>query len=159
MSSQVDATGFRRACAQWATGIAVVTATDKSGFPHGMTANSFTSVSLEPPMILICVDYRAAILPLLETGASLAVNVLAENQAEISSRFASRVEDRFENLDWTMSLANNPVLAGTLAVFEGSVAQAVPAGDHQIIVAQVDRAEYREGRPLIYFESGYQALG
>lgn len=159
MSSQVDAAGFRRACAQWATGIAVVTVTDKSGFPHGMTANSFTSVSLDPPMILVCVDFRAAILPLLEIGTGLAVNVLPEDQADISSRFASRVEDRFENLDWTVSPAGNAVLAGTLAVFEGSVAQMIPAGDHQIVVAQVDRADYREGRPLIYFESGYQTLG
>ena len=153
MSSQ-----FRRACAQWATGIAVVTATDIAGVPHGMTVNSFTSVSLDPPLISVCVDHRAAILPSLSAGSKLAINVLAENQTELSSRFASKIEDRFENFEWTRSSAGNPILTGTLATFECTINQSITAGDHQIVVAAVDEVTYREGRPLIYFNSGYEEL-
>ncbi len=153
MSSQ-----FRRACAQWATGIAVVTATDHAGVPHGMTVNSFTSVSLEPPMILVCIDYRAAILPSLSKGGKLAINVLAEDQTELSSRFARKTEDRFENLDWTLSSSGNPILSSALAIFECIIAETVTAGDHEVVIASVSSVDYREGRPLIYFNSGYETL-
>ncbi len=153
MSSQ-----FRRACAQWATGIAVVTVMDESQVPHGMTVNSFTSVSLNPPLILVCIDHRAAILPSLSAGRNVAVNILAEDQIELSSRFATKTEDRFENLDFTISSAGNLLLRDTLATFECTIAQSIEAGDHQIILAAVENAEYREARPLLYFNSAYEHL-
>ena len=159
MSSQPAPDLFRRACAQWATGIAVVTTTDDAGVPHGMTVNSFTSVSLDPPIVLVCIDQRATILPNLTVGRALAVNVLAEDQTEVSSRFARKTEDRFENLDWTPSAAGNPVLAGCLALFECVISTSLKAGDHYIVLAEVGYVEFREGRPLLYFDSGYETLG
>jgi len=159
MSSQPAPDLFRRACAQWATGIAIVTVADRAQVPHGMTVNSFTSVSLEPPMILVCIDHRATILPLLTPGQEIAVNVLAEDQTELSSRFARKTEDRFENLDWTSGQSGSPILTGTLAVFECAITESVTAGDHQIVIARVHAVQFREGRPLLYFDSGYETLG
>lgn len=158
MSSQPAPDLFRRACAQWATGIAVVTTTDNAGIPHGMTVNSFTSVSLEPPLVLICIDQRATILPNVSLGRALAINVLGEEQTELSSRFARKTEDRFENLDWAQSAAGSPVLGGCLALFECVVSDSIVAGDHHIVIAQVRSVEFREGRPLLYFNSGYETL-
>jgi flavin reductase (DIM6/NTAB) family NADH-FMN oxidoreductase RutF len=158
MSSQPEPDRFRSACALWATGIAVVTLIDASGVPHGMTVNSFTSVSLEPPLVLVCIDYRATILPHLPISQSFAINILAEEHAELSSRFARKLEDRFENLDSVPGRQGAPMLSGALAVFECSVVQSIPAGDHQIVVAQVHSVNSGEGRPLLYFASGYQTL-
>ena len=159
MSSQPAPDLFRRACAQWATGIAVITTTDDAGVPHGMTVNSFTSVSLDPPIVLVCIDQRATILPNLTVGRALAVNILAEEQTEVSSRFARKTEDRFENLDWASSAAGNPVLAGSLALFECVVSNSIKVGDHYVVLAQVRSVEFQEGRPLLYFDSGYETLG
>ena len=158
MSSQLAPEVFRRACALWATGIAVVTVMDGEGLPHGMTANSFTSVSLDPPLVLVCIDRRAALLPHLQCSRSVAINILGEEQEELSSRFARKSEDRFENLDWKPGPFGAPILAGTLAVLEGKITEFIEAGDHRIIIAEVSRAEGRDGRPLLYFASGYQAL-
>ncbi len=158
MSSQLTPERFRRACSLWATGIAILTTTDPAGVPHGMTANSFTSVSLSPPLVLFCLDERAALLPHMAPGVQVAVNILAEEQAELSSRFARKSEDRFENLSWQPGSLGAPVLAGALAVFECSLTQVIPAGDHRIVVAHVHSVEWREGRPLLYFGSGYEAL-
>jgi len=149
---------FRRACAQFATGIAVVTILDRAGVPHGMTVNSFTSVSLDPALVLICIDDRAAILPQLLAAESLAINVLAEHQSDLSSRFARKTEDRFEQLDWTMGELGSPVLAGMLAVFECTLVQSVEAGDHHVLIAAVQFIHWHEGRPLLYFNSRYQSL-
>ena len=158
MSSQPGPDRFRRACALWATGISVITFNDAAGVPHGMTVNSFTSVSLDPPLILVCIDHRATILPHLTAAQPFAVNVLAEEQAEISSRFAGKVEDRFENLDWNAGQFGSPILAGSLSVFQCSVVQSIAAGDHQIVIAQVQSVDFNEGRPLLYFASGYQTI-
>ena len=158
MSSQPEPDLFRRACARWATGIAVVTLIDVSGVPHGMTVNSFTSVSLDPALVLVCIDHRAAILPYLAIAQSFAINILAEEQSELSSRFARKLEDRFENLNAVLGLHGAPMLSGALAVFECTVVQSIPAGDHQIAVAQVHAVHSGEGRPLLYFASGYRTL-
>ncbi|MDQ6677922.1 MAG: flavin reductase family protein [Acidobacteriota bacterium] len=150
---------FRRACAQFATGIAVVTVLDRAGAPHGMTINSFASVSLDPALVLICIDDRATILPQLLAAESLAINVLAEHQSDLSSRFARKTEDRFEQLEWTTGELGSPIIAGTLAVFECTLVRSVEAGDHHILIAAVQLAAWREARPLLYFNSSYQALG
>lgn len=159
MSSQLAPEHFRRACALWATGIAIVTVMDSEGNPHGMTANSFTSVSLDPPLILVCVDHRAALLPYLLPSKAIAINVLGEDQADLSSRFARKSEDRFENLDWTPGSGGAPIITGGLATFEGSITDSITAGDHQIVVAEVKQVAWHDGRPLLYFASGYEAIG
>lgn len=161
MSSQpvpVTPTHFRHACARYATGIAVVTVMDDEGVPHGMTVNSFTSVSLEPPLILICVDNRATILPHLLASDSMAINVLDETHREISVRFARPQEERFPADEWIKGELGDPLLTSALATFECAIRRAIEGGDHQIFIGEVLFTHWREGRPLLYFDSRYGFL-
>lgn len=156
--SPIDATIFRSTCSKFATGIAVATVRGSDGRPHGLTVNSFTSVSLAPPLVLVCVDYRAAALPHFRTSRYYAINVLREDQREVSAAFAQKKEDRFESLKWSDGADAVPILDGALACFECRVSQTVEAGDHAIFIGEVVRARCHEGRPLLYFNSGYARL-
>lgn len=158
MTPAIDQQHFRRACGKFATGITILTVCDATGTPHGMTANSFTSVSLDPPLVLLCVDYRARVLDYLAVGAPIGVHMLGEHQQELSARFARAGQDRFDGVEWTASEAGAPILPGCLATLECEVAKLYEGGDHAIVLAEVRRASWEEGRPLIYFNSGYQAL-
>ena len=149
---------FRRVCSKFATGITVLTVCDANGAPQGMTANSFTSVSLDPPMILVCIDLKASILNRFDAGARFAVNVLDEEQKSLSTGFARNGCDRFEGVEWNPGETGAPILPGALATIECSVAQMVEAGDHVIVIGMVSHATWREGQPLIYFNSSYQTL-
>lgn len=146
---------FRLACARFATGITVSTALAADGTPHGFTANSFTSVSMEPPLILICVDHRANVLRHFEQARHFGVNVLAEHQEAISVRFAERGLDRFSSIDWHPGETGVPLLGGALARFECATRQTIPAGDHTIILGEVLHADWQEGAPLLYYARGY----
>ena len=149
---------FRRVCGKYATGITVVTILDANAVPQGMTANSFTSVSLDPPLVLVCSDRRTAFLNHFEVGARYAINVLEEEQQEMSSCFARASRDRFQGIEWTPGVNGAPILKGVLASLECSVSQMVEAGDHLVIIGQVMHATWREGQPLVYFNSSYQSL-
>jgi flavin reductase (DIM6/NTAB) family NADH-FMN oxidoreductase RutF len=149
---------FRRVCGKFATGITVLTLCDRNGAPHGMTVNSFTSVSLDPPIILVCIDLKASILSRFEPSARFAINVLHEGQQELSTCFARNVRDRFEGLEWRPGETGAPILPGVLATLECSVTQMVEAGDHVIVLGKVLHASWGEGEPLIYFNSSYRAL-
>jgi flavin reductase (DIM6/NTAB) family NADH-FMN oxidoreductase RutF len=149
---------FRRACGRFATGITVVTTLDHEGNPHGMTANSFTSVSLDPPLVLVCVDFRAKILLTLRKAERLGINVLSEGQRELSQAFARRGENRFDGVDWHAGESGVPLLPGALAWLECALQNVVDAGDHAVLIARVHRAAYHEGRPLLYFASDYGHL-
>jgi flavin reductase (DIM6/NTAB) family NADH-FMN oxidoreductase RutF len=150
-----DPAQFRRACARFATGITVSTALAADGTPHGFTANSFTSVSMEPPMVLICVDHRANVLRHFEQATHFGVNILAEDQEALSVRFAERGLDRFVGIDWHTGMTGVPLLDGALARFECATRQTMTAGDHTIILGEVLHAEWQEGAPLLYFAGGY----
>jgi flavin reductase (DIM6/NTAB) family NADH-FMN oxidoreductase RutF len=152
------ADSFRRTCARFATGIAVVTALDRAGSPHGMTANSFTSVSLEPPLVLICIDNRAAILKHLLAAEAIGINILTEGQSALSVRFARPGEDRFGAVEWYAGEMGVPLIPDALAVFECVVRQFVEAGDHQVLIAEARYVGWREERPLVYWNSGYGVL-
>ncbi len=155
----IGATKFRRVCSKFATGITILTARDAGGGAHGMTANSFTSVSLEPPLILVCVDLRAHILKHLREGGAFAVNVLDEDQEALSVRFAQRVEDRFDTVEWTAGRKSGaPLIGGVLATLECVIVRMVEAGDHSIVIGEVQDAVWRDGLPLLYFSSRYQKL-
>jgi flavin reductase (DIM6/NTAB) family NADH-FMN oxidoreductase RutF len=146
---------FRLACARFATGITVSTALGADGTPHGFTANSFTSVSMEPPLVLICVDRRANVLRHFEQAKFFGVNVLAEDQEAISVRFAERGLDRFSSIDWYAGHTGVPLLGGALARFECAIRQTIPAGDHTIILGEVLHADWEEGAPLLYYARRY----
>ena len=149
---------FRRVCGKYATGITVLTVLDAKAGPQGMTANSFTSVSLNPPMILVCIDRRASILNYFHAGARFAINVLDENQKDLSTCFARSGLDRFRGIEWSQGQNGSPILPHVLATLECSVSQMVEAGDHVVVIGEVFHATWREGQPLIYFNSSYQAL-
>jgi flavin reductase (DIM6/NTAB) family NADH-FMN oxidoreductase RutF len=150
---------FRLACGRYSTGIAVATVIDQQGDPHGITVNSFTSVSLAPPLVLICLDHKARILEHFRAGAHFGINVLNEFQREISDHFASSKRDRFNGIDWRPGGTGVPLLPRGLAFLECKLRNRVPAGDHDIVIGEVVSAQVEEGRPLIYYASGYRKLG
>jgi flavin reductase (DIM6/NTAB) family NADH-FMN oxidoreductase RutF len=155
----VDADCFRRACAKFATGIAIATVLDGAGSPHGMTVNSFTSVSLEPPLVLICIDNRAAILKHLLAANAIGINVLSQTQSALSVRFARPGEDRFGAVEWYPGEMGVPLIPDALAVFECEVRRFVEAGDHHMLLAEVRWVRWGEDRPLLYWNSEYQVVG
>lgn len=157
-AQNTDASLFRRTCAQFATGITVVTTLDSHSHPHGITVNSFSSVSLEPPLVLVSIDLRNAILGHFIATSWFAINILAEHQEHLSRRFSSASENRFVDLEWQPGLAGTPLLEGVLAQLECSVVKTFEGGDHTILIGEVRRASYREGKPLIFFDSGYRKL-
>jgi len=149
---------FRRVCSKYATGITIVTVLDSRGAPHGLTVNSFTSVSLSPPLVLFCLDRQTAILTHFRLDTRFAINVLEEEQKDISSCFARSGHDRFEGVAWRPGETGAPVLPEVLATLECGVTQMVEAGDHIIVIGEAIHATWRDGQPLIYFNSSYQSL-
>jgi flavin reductase (DIM6/NTAB) family NADH-FMN oxidoreductase RutF len=156
--TRVDPGLYRRTCAQFATGITVVTVLDSHGHPHGMTVNSFSSVSLDPPLVLVSIDLRNAILGHFISSSWFAINILAEHQEDLSRRFSSPSENRFLTVNWTRGIYGTPLLDGVLAHLECAVVQTFEAGDHTVLIGEVRHAGYREGRPLVFFNSAYKNL-
>ena len=115
-------------------------------------------VSLDPPIVLVCIDNRAAILDHLLAARSIGINVLTESQAALSVRFARPGEDRFGSVEWYPGTLGVPLIPEVLAVLECEVKQVVPAGDHQVFLAEARSVAWREERPLVYFSSGYREL-
>jgi flavin reductase (DIM6/NTAB) family NADH-FMN oxidoreductase RutF len=155
----VDSALYRRTCARFATGITVVTVVDEQGRPHGLTVNSFSSVSLDPPLVLVSIDLRNAILGHFLGSRFFGINILTEHQQHVSRRFSSTSEDRFSNLAWHRGETGVPLLEGVLAHMECTVSRIFEAGDHTVLLGEVCFAGYTEGRPLVYFGSAYQNLG
>jgi flavin reductase (DIM6/NTAB) family NADH-FMN oxidoreductase RutF len=153
---------YRRACRRFATGIAVLTTVDASGAPCGMTVNTFTGLSLDPPLIGVAVDRTSIQLAAFEASGVFAINVLKEEQQETSNLFASavEVEDRFAAIPWSAGSTGAPVLGGALAVLECRTEKVVDAGDHRLFIGQLVRASCPEEheRPLVYFNRGYVRL-
>jgi flavin reductase (DIM6/NTAB) family NADH-FMN oxidoreductase RutF len=149
---------FRRACGRFATGVAVAGAIDANGVPHGLTVNSFSSVSLDPPLILICLDHALTAIDVFRQARYFGLSVLRENQRELSERFATRIDDRFESLAWYRGETSVPLLDGALATVECETRQRVSAGDHDIFIGEMLYASAHPGEPLIYFASEYARL-
>ena len=157
---------FRRACGAFATGIAIATVTGRDGKPHGLTVNSFTSVSLHPPLVLICVAHKAATHGPFASAASFAINILHQGQADLSTRFASSHPNRFDGVDWSAGANGAPLLTDSLAVLECETRERIEAGDHTIFLGEVRRTacapqleEAEAGAPLIYYRGTYAKLG
>jgi len=149
---------YRRTCAQFATGITVVTTLDSDGRPHGMTVNSFSSVSLDPPLVLVSIDLKNAILGHFISSSWFAINILAEHQEDLSRRFSSPSENRFLEVNWQAGGSGTPLLDGVLAQLECSVVRTFEAGDHTVLIGEVERAGHTEGKPLVFFDSTYHKL-
>jgi flavin reductase (DIM6/NTAB) family NADH-FMN oxidoreductase RutF len=147
---------LRRTLGMFATGVTVIT-TRKREQVHGMTANAFMSISLEPPLVMISVDRRTRMCSMLHEGSNYGVSVLAEGQAELSDRFAGRATDvpepRFEVVHDT------PLVEGALAQFVARVVRSYWGGDHSLFLGQVEFARYGEGQPLLFHGGRYEKLG
>jgi flavin reductase (DIM6/NTAB) family NADH-FMN oxidoreductase RutF len=149
---------FRRACGRFTTGVTIACVMDARGAPHGLTVNSFTSVSLDPPLVLVAVGHSASVIDAFREARFFAVNVLSAGQRTLSDRFARKGEDRFDGLAWHAGETGAPVLDGTLAEIECAMRYRFTAGDHDLMVGEVVRAETREGAPLVYFGGRYRKL-
>jgi flavin reductase (DIM6/NTAB) family NADH-FMN oxidoreductase RutF len=154
-----DVRTLRDAFGGFATGITIITATAPDGTPIGLTANSFTSLSLDPPLLLVCIANNANSALVLKSASHFAVNVLHMGQVETSNRFAGKGEDRFAATPWVAGENGAPILSESLSVFECSQYGLHEGGDHFILIGNVLRAIYETERdPLLYFRGSYRVI-
>lgn len=158
----IASTEFRRALGHFATGVTVVTVDREHGHVHGMTANSFTAVSLEPPLISVCVDERARILPMLKEKRLFGVSVLRQDQHGISEYFAKpeQPHDAMERLgiSFVWNTEKIPLLENVLCQLSCRLAGMHVAGDHTIVIAEVHSANLFDGEPLLFYRGQYHAI-
>ncbi|WP_171055281.1 flavin reductase family protein [Nonomuraea sp. K271] len=153
----LDTLRFRQVLGRFATGVVAITAVEPvSGEPCGLAANSFTSVSLDPPLVAFCVAHTSTSWPKVRGAKVVTVNVLAEHQRSVCAQLAAKGGDKFAGLEWTGSPGGNPVLDGSLAWIDCSVEAEHLAGDHMIVVARVLQLDtHADGGPLVFFRGGY----
>ncbi len=151
-----DSTQFRAALGTFATGVTIVTARDIDGSLVGLTANSFNSVSLAPPLVLWSLAKRAGSMSAFARGSHYAINILAAEQMPLAQRFATRDIDRFAGVSWREGAGGAPVLDGVAAVFECANRSQYEEGDHVIFVGEVESCASRDGaQPLIFHGGRY----
>ncbi len=155
-----DARAYRDVLGHFATGVVVVAASGPNG-PAGMSANSFTSVSLDPPLVAFCADHTSTTWPRLRTAGAFAISILRSDQEELGRVFARRGVDRFDGVSWHLSPQGHPVLDGALAWLDCRIETVHPAGDHELTLARVvdlssdlDEA----AAPLLFFRGRYAQL-
>ncbi len=147
---------FRAALGMFATGVTIVTARTADGTLVGLTANSFNSVSLEPPLVLWSLSRTAASMPAFQAGSHYAINILGAGQQALALRFAAKGVDRFVDVEFIEGVGGAPLLAGAAASFECFNRSRYDEGDHVIFVGQVERCTHREGAsPLLYHGSKF----
>ncbi len=153
-----DARAFRHALGQFPTGVCIITG-KVEGQRLGMTVSSFNSLSLDPPLILFSIDRRAASLPLWERADAYAVNVLADNQKDLSNRFARSLANKWEAVSHAEGQLGSPILAGAIAVFECVAHARHDGGDHRLFVAEVKHFRmFPDRQPLVFGKGRYAAL-
>jgi flavin reductase (DIM6/NTAB) family NADH-FMN oxidoreductase RutF len=153
----IDDAAFKSAMSHFASGVTVVT-TEHDGKPFGMTVASFASLSLRPPLVLVCIEKSVKTHEMIAAAGKFGVSILAAEQAEISNRFASKRDDKFEGMNIQKGNNGVPLIAGALTTLECSVQQQLPGGDHSIFVGEVTDCHTTEGAPLVYFRSGYREI-
>lgn len=151
----LDPRQFRRALGNFACGVTIVTACDASGRKAGVTANSFNSVSLDPPLILWSLDKRSSAWEIFQQASHFAVNILASNQIELSNHFARPQEDKFASVDHLTGLGGAPLFPGCAGNFQCSHYQHIDAGDHWLVIGRVEHFEDFSQPPLVYHQGGY----
>ena len=153
----IDGARFRQVLGHFASGVTVVTTTHQ-GHNAGMTVSSFTSLSLDPPLILFCVDQRLSTHEALLAAGKFAVNILASDQEHLSRQFASREIDKFKGVAHQAGVLGVPLLDGAIAVIECQLHSTLPGGDHTILIGEVVATQIREGEPLLYYRGGYREI-
>lgn len=155
----LDPDAFRAVLGRFASGVTVVTATDDEGTAHGMTVSAFASLSLDPPLILVCIEHSASMHPvLMRDGCYFAVNILAARQEALARRFAETGAQRFTGVGYSHGERNAPILDDVLAYVECRSVAVHEGGDHSIIVGETESAVVRDGKPLLYYRGGFAQL-
>jgi len=154
----VSSEEFRRACGRFATGVTVASVIDAQGAAHGLTVSSFTPVSLDPPLVAICLGRAVTTIDAFRQASHFGINILREEHRDLSQRFATRGHDRFNGVAWQRGATGVPLLDCALASLECEAYHRFTAGDHDILVGQVVGTRVEEGTPLVHFASRYRRL-
>jgi len=154
----IDEGLFKAAMSHFVSGVTVVT-TEHEGKPYGMTVASFASLSLRPPLVVICIEKSVKSHDAIAASGKFGVSILAANQTDISNRFASKIEDKFEGVTVRRGELGVPLIDQAICALECRVRDAFPGGDHTMYVGEVVDAQTAESDPLVYFRSGYRSLG
>ena len=160
-SGSISAAAFKRAMAELAGGVVIVTTRDEEGSPRGMTATAVCSVSVRPPLVMVCMAQASATHGGVEDSGVFALNVLAHDARELAARFGSRAEDKFADVEYSTGETGAPLLTAALARCDCRVERSTAAGDHTIFVGRVLAADSRDddADPLLYFRGRYRSLG
>lgn len=156
---RVDTLGLRKALGRFATGVTIVTTRSATGTAVGLTANSFSAVSLDPPLVLWSLRRDARSAASFRAAGRFAVNVLAADQLPLARRFSASIEDRFPDTGTRPGLGGCLLIDGCLAHFECTLQQTIEGGDHLVFIGRVERAAQREGDPLIFANGAYCISG
>ena len=155
----IEKNELRRVMGHFATGVTVITTRSEDGKPFGLTANAFSSVSLDPPLLLVCVDKKAESYPYFEQSKVFTVNILSDDQETISRRFAVSGGVKFDGVAYHMGANGAPILEGSLAYMECTLYASYEGGDHTVYLGEVQQAETVERKPLLFYRGGYRELG
>jgi len=153
----IDDAHFRLAMSHFASGVTIVT-TSHEGRPYGMTVASFASLSLHPPLVLVCIERSVKTHDAIAAAGKYGVSILSSAQADISTKFASRSDDKFTGVELVPGEHDVPLIAGALTAIECRVYDRLPGGDHTIFIGEVLKIHTTDGDPLIYFRSGYREM-
>jgi flavin reductase (DIM6/NTAB) family NADH-FMN oxidoreductase RutF len=153
----VDPDAFRAVLGRFASGVTVVTVRDPQGHDQGMTVTAFSSVSLLPPLVMVCIGFDASLHPVMEHCEYFGVNILSASQEAMSRRFAAHL-DRFDGIGFERGESGVALLKGALAFLECRIVARHPAGDHTIVIGEVENVGNRDDRPLLYYRGGYAQL-
>jgi flavin reductase (DIM6/NTAB) family NADH-FMN oxidoreductase RutF len=159
--STIDPATFRSVLGRFASGVTVVTVRDIQHYDHGMTVTAFWSVSLEPPLVQVCIGKAASLHGVLATGntaSHFAVNILSSKQEALARRFAEEHPDRFDGVGFARGVTGAPILDDCLDVIECEVLHRHEAGDHTIVIGAVIATATNEGSPLLYYRGGYASI-
>jgi flavin reductase (DIM6/NTAB) family NADH-FMN oxidoreductase RutF len=154
----IDKQEFRRVLSHFAAGVTIVTTVGEDGTPYGLTATAFTSVSLEPPLVLVCVDKGAESHPHFHASRVFAVNFLRVDHEPLSRRFAVSGGDKFQDLVVDCGVTGAPLLPEALGYLECRIVDVLEGGDHTIFLGQVEAGDARDGDPLLYFRGAYRQI-
>lgn len=149
---------FRNAMGSFLTGVTIITVQDEDGSVHGMTANSFTSVSLEPPIILVCLDHHSNTLQKIKKANKFGVNILSEKQLDVSKLFANQKTEKIPSYDIDVDEHDVPIIQDSISSVSCRVIKSDIIGDHTVIYGEVDNLMMNDGKPLGFFRGSYLSI-
>jgi flavin reductase (DIM6/NTAB) family NADH-FMN oxidoreductase RutF len=153
----IDDARFKEALSHFASGVTVVT-TEHDGTPYGMTVASFASLSLHPPLVLVCIEKSVKTHEAIRAAGAFGVSILAGTQADVSNRFASKADDKFAGISVHRGESGMPLIDGAVCTLECRVQAQYPGGDHTIFIGEVLDTETSDGEPLVYHRSAYRKI-